>query len=104
MNPVTVFAPIRLAEGKTENDLIAASEKFQAQFVSLQAGVLRRELIRTGSGEYIDIVQFRSEEDAVKVIEAEMTSPACHEFFSVMDIDDTDGGLDFYPSLHTYEQ
>jgi hypothetical protein len=62
--PVTVLAPIKLAKGKTEADLLSASDRFQKEFAKDQAGILRRELVRTAKGQYIDIVQFRSAEDA----------------------------------------
>ena len=100
--PVTVMAPFKLAEGKTEEDLVAASNHFQEAFVSKQPGVLRRELIRTGDGAYMDIVQFRSQEDAEAIIEAEATSEDCHIFFAVMDMTEMSEQVVFNPSLATY--
>jgi len=101
--PITVLAPIKLAKGKSEADLIKASDKFENEFVSKQPGVIRRELIRTGDGEYLDIVQFRSKKDAEDIIKKEKESPACHAFFAVMDMDgEDDSEIDFYPSLATY--
>ncbi|WP_305984672.1 hypothetical protein [Roseibium sp. MMSF_3544] len=102
--PVTVLAPIKLAHGKTETDLLEASRRFQEKFVSHQDGILRRELVRTSEGEYLDIVQFKSRDDAEKVVEAERTSPDCAEFFSVMDLSDVDmdAELPMYRSLATY--
>lgn len=104
--PVTLLAPIKLAEGKTEADLLAASRQFQEDFVAKQAGLLRRELIHIRDREYLDIIQFRSEEDAKDVIEKEKQSPACHAFFSVMDMSaesaDAAESIEFYPSLVTY--
>ena len=67
-NTITVFAPARLAPGKTEAELLAASDKFQKEFVRLQPGILRRELVKRQDGAYLDIVQFRSREDADDVI------------------------------------
>lgn len=102
--PITVLAPIKLASGKTEADLLAASGRFQENFVSRQQGVLRRELVRTADGEYLDIVQFRSAADAEKVMEAERSSPDCMEFFSMMDLSDVDmeAEMPMYRSLATY--
>lgn len=101
--PITVLAPIKLAKGKSETDLIKASDKFQDEFVSKQPGFIRRELIRKGDGEYLDIIQFRSKEDAEKIIEKEKESPACHAFFAVMDMNGVDDSeIVFYPSLATY--
>lgn len=103
-NPITVLAPIKLAAGKTEADLLAASDRFQKEFAGAQPGLLRRELVRKSEGEYLDIIQFRSMEDAEDIIEKE--SAACHAFFSVMEMDmdnpDTTAGIDFYQSLATY--
>lgn len=105
-NPITVLAPIKLAAGKTEADLLAASDRFQKEFAGAQPGLLRRELVRKSEGEYLDIIQFRSMEDAEDIIEKEKKSAACHAFFSVMDMDmetsDTTAGVSFYQSLATY--
>ena len=103
--PVTVLAPIKLAVNKSETDLLAASDKFQKEFVDTQPGVIRRELVRKNNKEYLDIIQFRSMEDAHEIIEKEKESPACHAFFAVMAMeseDETDS-IEFYQSLATYE-
>ncbi|WP_120499821.1 hypothetical protein [Roseovarius sp. EL26] len=104
MSPVTVLAPIKLAEGKTEADLLAASKAFQKDFVAHEAGVLRRELVRKSDGTYLDIVQFRSRDDYQDVIKKEMESPVCAMFFSVMDLSDFDheAEMDVYVSLETH--
>lgn len=104
MTPITVLAPIKLAPTKTEADLLAASAKFQSEFVAHEPGVLRRELVRAQDGTYLDIVQFRSEADMAEVIEKEMQSPACADFFSVMDLTsfDPDAPMNTYVSLETH--
>ena len=104
--PITVLAPIKLASNRTEEELINASHKFEKEFASKEEGILRRELIRISEGEYMDIVQFRSQKDAEEVIEKEQNSPVCHEFFSVMDMSEEAleeaGEIKFYASLVTY--
>ncbi len=104
MSPVTVLAPIKLAEGKTEADLLAASAIFQRDFVAHEGGVLRRELVRKPDGTYLDIVQFRSHDDYLDVVKKEMESPVCAMFFSVMDLSDFDpeAEMDVYVSLETH--
>lgn len=104
--PVTVLAPFKLAAGKSEVDLIAASNQFQNQFVDHRPGIIRRELVRTGDGKYLDIVQFRSAEDAEAIMKEEMESDVCHVYFSVMNMEgaDASGKVDFYPSLATYSR
>lgn len=104
MSPVTVLAPIKLAEGKTEADLLAASKTFQQDFVDHEPGVLRRELVRKPDGTYLDIVQFRSHEDYLDVVKKEMESPVCATFFAVMDLSDFDPDeeMDVNISLETF--
>ncbi|MCF6278422.1 MAG: hypothetical protein L3J16_06725 [Anaerolineales bacterium] len=103
-NPVTILAPIKLAAGKTESDLMAASEKFQTGFVDKEPGVLRRELVRTPNGDYLDIVQFRSAEDVGDIMEKEQKSEVCHAFFAVMDMSsvDMEAEMDMNQTLATY--
>ena len=100
---ITVLAPIKLAAGKTEADLLAASDRFQKEFADAQPGLIRRELVRKSDGEYLDIVQFSGMEDAMAIIEKEKESAACHAFFAVMDMDATDeSSIVFCQSLATY--
>jgi len=106
-NPITALALIKLAPGKTEADLLAASHIFQKDFAGHQPGLLRRELVRKSDGDYLDILHFASMGDMQEIIEREKNSPACHAFFSVMDTgadakDDGDG-VEIYHSLATYE-
>lgn len=103
-NPVTILAPIKLAAGKTEADLLAASEKFQSEFVSKEPGVLRRELVRSPDGNYLDIVQFRSEADVADITEKEKQSAVCGAFFALMDFDDMDmdAEMEVHHTLATY--
>lgn len=101
---VTVLVPMKLATGKTEADLLSASEKFQNEFAAKQPGIIRRELIRTGEGQYMDIILFKSKKDAEDVVAAEANSPVCHEFFSNLDLSDMDmdAEIDYHTSLAVY--
>ena len=103
---ITILAKIKLAKGKTEADLLAASQKFQKEFASKQPGIIRRELVRKGNGDFLDIVQFTSMAAVEDVMEKEKTSPVCHEFFAVMDMGDEDGddmeGVEICQSLQVF--
>ncbi|NOH97553.1 hypothetical protein [Vibrio sp. 99-70-13A1] len=105
MSAITIFAPITLAEGFTEADLLAASADFQKDFVANHPGILRRELVRKVDGTYLDIVKFRSREDMEDVIEKEQSCEAAAKFFSVMDLTDynPEEAMETYTSLITYE-
>lgn len=88
--PIIELATIRLASGKTEEDLVRASNVFQTEFLSRQPGFLRRELTRKSPGIYVDVVHWRSAEEAHAIMEKIGPSAACQAYFSVMDL----GGLD----------
>lgn len=104
MSPVTVLAPVKLAAGVNEAQLLAGSQKFQDDFVAHEPGVLRREMVRKPDGTYLDIVQFRSEADMGDILEKEMKSPVCAAFFALMDMSDYDpeAPMETHVSLATY--
>lgn len=105
MNKTTIeIARIVLAPGKTEADLISASDRFQEQFLRSQPGFLRRELARLDDTTYVDIVHWRSHADAEAVGELVTTSEACQLYFGVMafDPDKPMDGVTHYASLATY--
>jgi hypothetical protein len=98
---ITFLAPFKLATGKTEQDLLEASDIFQRDFVNGQPGVLRRELVRKGEGQYLDIIQFASRTDMEKIVELEKTSPVAHAYFAVLDFSNG-ADMPIYASLATY--
>ncbi|MCF6327452.1 MAG: hypothetical protein L3J21_09190 [Devosiaceae bacterium] len=103
---ITILAEIKLAKGITEAELLAGSEKFQKEFAGKQPGLIRRELVRKGNGEYLDIVQFASMAHAEALMEKEKTSTVCHEFFALMDMGDGSGddmeGVEICQSLQVF--
>ena len=105
MNTIIEWAPIRLAEGKTEQDLLAASKAFQQDFLASQPGFVRRELVHKDGRDYVDIVHWRSEADAKAIMDKMESSAACAVYFSVMDMGggDPNGGGAHFASLAVYE-
>lgn len=99
-----MLAPAKLKPGVDEATMLAASDKFQTEFVRRQAGIIRRHLLRDRNGDYADLVFFESKEAADKVIEAEMTSPECAVFFSLMELDESapDMGVLAFEQIKSY--
>jgi len=81
------LALIKLAEGKTEHELIKASETFQEQFLSGQNGFVRRDLVRKEDGTYMDIILWESRAHADAIFEKAQKSEAVGMYFSLMDFD-----------------
>ncbi len=97
-------ARIRLLDSATEADLIAASDRFQAEFLSTFPGFLRRELMHAGGHDYLDLIHWATPEAAQAVMEAAKQSPACAAYFAVMDMGNGDltAGVAHYRSLAVY--
>jgi len=82
-----VIAPGRLKHGVTEQAMLAASDRFQNEFVVNHPGVIRRVLVADQSGGYADIVYFTDEAAIAEVMEAEQASEVCHQFMGLWDAD-----------------
>lgn len=94
-----VIASGRLKDGVDEAAMLAASARFQSEFVIHHPGVLRRILVADESGGYADIVFFADEAAIAEVMAAEQTSEVCHVFMAMWD----DAEPVSYRVLHTYE-
>lgn len=104
--PYIVLAPIELKDGINELALIEASDAFQSAFVSRQQGIEKRLLLRAKDGTYADLVFFASKEAADRVIEAELKSEACLDYFKIMNIPEDaspEEGVLGFEHVKTYE-
>ena len=101
---ITVLAPIMLAAGKTEAELLAMSEQFQHEFVQHQTGILRRELVRRENGQFMDIIQFKDHDALQDVMQKEQRSEICQAFFALMDMEATEHSIEICQSLASYPQ
>ncbi|MCI0429291.1 MAG: hypothetical protein L0210_01925 [Rhodospirillales bacterium] len=100
------LAPIRLKDGLHEKTLLEASDAFQVSFVSNQAGIMKRMLLKGKDGSYADLVFFESKDDADRVARLEETSQECFEFFKIMEAPDKslpDMGVLSFEHMKTYE-
>jgi hypothetical protein len=97
-------ARIRLRDGATEADLIAASDRFQGAFLNGQPGFLRRELLKLDDSDFLDLVHWADRQAADRVMEAAMASDQCRAYFALMDMDAADpgAGVRHYASLAVY--
>jgi hypothetical protein len=82
---VVEFAPFSLAEGVSEEELIAASDAFQRDFLEHQPGFVRRETLKGANGRWTDLVYWRSKTDVERAVAAVEGNPACRAFFRLLD-------------------
>jgi hypothetical protein len=102
---VVEWAPFRLNPGVSEEELLRSSERLQRDFLESQPGYLKRELIKGDDGGFVDVVWWRSLEEAHAVMKTAMESPVCATYFALMhgaDQADPAAGVKHFRSLRTY--
>ena len=101
---VIELAQIKLAEGKTEQDLLQASETFQTEFLNGQDGFLARDMVRRKDGSYLDVIRWESQAQADAVFERAQESEAAGRYFSMMafDPDNMDAGVEHCPLICSF--
>lgn len=80
------MASFRLKPEIEETVFVAASDRFQREFLNAAPGFLSRELLRGAEGVYLDLIHWRSKEDAEAMMKTAETSPDCAEYFALMDL------------------
>lgn len=83
-NVIVEWAPFELAEGVSEEALLAASDALQAGFLAKQPGFLRRELLRRCGRQWVDLVYWRDRTSVEAAMQAAGSSAACHAYFELM--------------------
>ncbi|KZK78057.1 hypothetical protein PsW64_03695 [Pseudovibrio sp. W64] len=106
-NQVIEFAPFHLAEGKSESDLVAASERFQAEFLNEHKGFIRRSLVKHEDGAYADIVVWADSSASEKAFAAAGQHEAGQAYFSLIDMSREHqprkaGAMEFFSVVGTY--
>ena len=90
---VVELASFRVAPGVTETDVLNASDVIQHEFLRLQPGFLRRDLLRAGDegGRWVDLVEWTDHDSFAAAMALFSTSAACQAYFRLM-ADDGDAG------------
>lgn len=105
-NSVAVeWAPYIKLLNVSEEKLIESAEKVNVDFLSLQKGFLRRELVKKSETEYADIIHWNSKADAVSAGLKVEECMVCSEYFKLMDMEASSGagaGFAHYTILKTW--
>jgi heme-degrading monooxygenase HmoA len=78
------LARFELQEGRSPTQLIAASDRLQREFLSDCPGFLKRELLHLDGSAYLDLVHWRSADDAQAAMAAAMQSSVAADYFGLM--------------------
>ncbi len=105
-NPTIEWAPFKIAHGVDEATLIKASNELQAEFISKQSGFIKRELLKGKDNQWVDIIYWRSREEAEQAGKNAMNSAICQKYFSLMasfDPNDPNAGVFHFEQVKTYQ-
>ena len=84
-NHIIEVVKFELADGVTEQDIMAANEGLES-FLNDQPGLLYRSFAKQQNSEiYIDIVYWDTLNDATRVQQAFYDSPQCQQFIKLID-------------------
>jgi len=82
---IVEIAQFKLAAGVDEQGFLKESEAVQRDFLEKQKGYMDRELLKGEDGQWIDIVHWRSMEEAKRAADAIMQDPVCLGFLQKID-------------------
>lgn len=104
---VIEIAPFHLASDKTEGDLLAASDRFQQEFLNGFDGFVRRSLVRHADGAYADIVVWANDEASKTAVAEAGKHEAGQAYFSLVDMSKEHaprkaGAMEFFSVVGTY--
>jgi hypothetical protein len=105
-NPTIEWAPFRLAPGVDEAAFLKASSELQTEFVSKQRGFIKRELLKGKDNQWVDIIYWRSREEAEQAGKNAMNSAICQKYFSLMasfDQNDPNAGVFHFEQVKAYQ-
>ena len=82
------WAPFSVVEGVSDEALIEMSQRLQSEFLEKQHGFIKRDLLKSPDGGWVDLVYWASEEDAQLAMKNSMESAICGEYFGLMVMDE----------------
>ncbi len=99
------WAPFVKASDITEQRLVAAADSVNANFLILQKGFIKRELVKKSDNEYADIIHWRTRADAISAGEKVMDCDKCNEYFKLMDMEASAGeGFAHYDIIKSWKR
>ena len=99
------WAPYIKLSNISDTELVEAAEKVNADFLALQKGFLKRELVKKSETEYADIIHWNTKADAVSAGLKVEDCAVCFEYFKLMDMEasgSAGAGFSHYDILKTW--
>ena len=99
------WAPYIKSSNVTDVELIKIADKLNLEFLSLQKGFIKRELIKKSETEYADIIHWDTQADAISAGGKAETCAVCAEYFKLMDAEASSSagaGFSYYSILKSW--
>ncbi|MGH1541868.1 MAG: hypothetical protein ACRBHB_15690 [Arenicella sp.] len=82
---VVEWAPFAIKQGVSMERLVQVAQNVEEVFLQKQKGYIKRSLLKGKPRQWVDIVYWQSESDANAAASAANNSPACLEYFALME-------------------
>lgn len=82
---IVELAQFKTKSGISDTEVLAASHEAQEGFLAKCKGFVSRELLKSDDGEWVDILHWKTMEDAQKAMQDMMASPSTKKFNEVID-------------------
>ncbi|AEG13025.1 hypothetical protein [Shewanella baltica] len=79
------FSMFRAKADVSDEQLIAACQKMEKEFLSSEEGFIRHSLLKGDSGSWADVVFTKSKEDAERICRNFMGNSACLEYLQLIE-------------------
>ncbi len=103
---IVEWAPFVKASGVTDKNLIMAASKVNSEFLAIQPGFIKRELVKKSEIEYADIVYWSTQEKAVAAANKVEQCAVCAEYFALMDMkasEKSGAGFSYYSIIKAWK-
>lgn len=102
---VVEFARFKVQDGITDAEFLKVSAAFESDFLSQQAGYVRRDVLRGEGQVWVDLLYWESKEAAEAVFAAAQNNPAAGAYFSKMaDLDNGGADVSYYHCLKSWKK
>lgn len=82
--PTIEWAPFEIPKHVSEETLMNSADILEQEFLLRQPGYIRRELLKQDDNHWVDLVYWRSPQDAAMAAKAANESDVCYQYFSLM--------------------
>lgn len=106
LSVVIEWAPFKKLIHVADQQLIAAADALNFEFLARQQGFIKRELVKKSASEYADIIHWQSQADAERAGLKVASCAVCLSYFELMDgqAGESGAGFSYYATLKQWHR